>query len=139
MNKEAKEIKQGEMKLNPEAEFDKRKIREDYERDKEELESLVGKVSLRMTEMFLENTFLVGQWKYLEGYLHELTLRLKKTPMDITLQIEINKVQNDLEIIKPASAYINAAICSELEIKWGQGKQFKFLRTLRDEKIVTPK
>jgi hypothetical protein len=124
--KPAKMLVQSEMKLNPEVVFDK----EQYFREKKELSELTERVSMIMAEQYLENQFLIGQWNHLEQQLMMATEGLKKQPLDVRLTLQVNNIQNDLEIIKEASMFVNRSIFSHIEIKYGRGKKFKYCKTM---------
>lgn len=96
---------------------------------KDELEA-TKLLAIAMGEIFLENSFLIGQYNYLHAILADRTKKLQAKPLDISLTTEIKKISNDLEIIEPAMRKVNAVIFTHLEKKHGNGLRFAYAKTL---------
>lgn len=96
---------------------------------KDELEA-TKLLAVAMSEIYLENSFLIGQYNYLHALLSDRTKKLQAKPLDISLTTEIKKISNDLEIIEPAMRKVNAVIFTHLEKKHGNGLRFAYAKTL---------
>jgi hypothetical protein len=95
---------------------------------KDELEA-EHMLDTKLAQLYAENNFLVGQWKFLSQQVEVLTAALKKKPHDLPITVQLQKMQKDIEIIGPASRFVNAAIFKHLEKKYGEGKKFVYCKT----------
>lgn len=87
---------------------------------------------IKMTELYGENSFLIGQWHHLENMEQTLALKLKSAPGDILILGKMARVQHDLDLIRTKSNEVNQKLMDATEIL--AGKKFKYLPTTENAK-----
>lgn len=95
---------------------------------KDELEA-EHMLDTKLARLYAENNFIVAQWKFISQQIQILKEALKKKPHDLPITIQLQKMEHDVEILGPASRFVNAAIFKHLEEKYGEGKKFVYCKT----------